>query len=75
MTADKVLGQNRQQHWTATMFHLRLVDLRVTKVFLTLKRKARDKDTGKLERIAKGTFDMSPDQGLVNSCGMKAIHT
>lgn len=57
------------------MFHLRFVDLRVTKVFLTLKRKARDKETGKLERIAKGTFDMSPNQGSVNSCGMKAIHT
>lgn len=45
------------------MFHLRFIDIRVMNVFLTLRRKARDKNTGRLERTAKGTFDMSPDQG------------
>lgn len=51
------------------MFYPRFIDLRVMKLFLTLKRKARDKNTGKLERTAKGTFDMSPDHGQLTAVG------
>lgn len=56
------------------MFHLRFIDIRVMNVFLTLRRKARDKNTGRLERTAKGTFDMSPETTVEDNERSTAIH-